>query len=170
MAEQKGSFKFEVDYLSDLYRLHPTIELYAIYDKDRYEVKPHDLTQVEIDSASNTPTNMDIPIRVLFEYFGIVDEFGNSKTKFNPPFIKIIKYSEEEWTLAYDKKFKRPRVALLQLKNPPYDDKIDNPWVGKWKEVISENIISIPPNDEHPDEGYLIIAFDEFPDPLIGGC
>ncbi len=41
---------------------------------------------------------------------------------------------------------------------------------GLWKEFTSNQIISIPPNEDHPHEGYLIIACDELPDPLIGGC
>ena len=170
MAAKNASYKFETDYLSELERLQPTIELYTICDKYRYEVKPHDLTDDHIESAMNIRTNKNNTIRTLFEYFGIVDDKGAPAVKFNPPFMKIIKYSSDEWKLALKNSHGWPIVAYLRLKEPPYDANIENPWVDKWKEIPLENIIGFPPNDDHPDEGYLIISFDEFPDPLIGDC
>jgi len=170
MAAKNASYRFETDYLSDLERLHPTIEFYTICDKDRYEVKPHDLTAAQIDFARNKTTNKGNDIRMLFEYFGTVDNEGTPTEKFNPPFLKIIKYSSEEWKKTLKNSYGWPIVAYLRLSNPPYDANIDNPWVEEWKEIPVENIVGFPPNRVHPGEGYLIIAFDEIPDPLIGDC
>lgn len=106
---------------------------------------------------------MPFEITSLITYFQVKDaKTGELKTEFDPSLELHVEYTAEAWDAAFDKEFKRPRLAYLIRK--------ENSWAAEWVEFTDEYILNvIPPGTGGDPHGYLHISIGELGDPLIGG-